>query len=287
VQLLETAFDAGVTYFDTARLYADGLAEGMIADAFRGRRDSVIITSKAGILPPLNTFQSRISGKLATIARKAPLLRGAIAAPVREPFYDVFDLPRLGKSVEASLRELKTDYLDALLLHECKPTQAFNADVVGFLERLKSEGKIRAFGVAPATNDMIAIGADGRPFGAIAQFGNSAFEDNMGTVVRSAGMLTITHSALAGRFMELVKRLSADEAAADRWRAAIDVDPHDTTRLAQVFLAYSLIRNPDGVVLFATTKPERIRGNIQAAELAVRDGELAGRLPAALAAALA
>lgn len=286
LRLLETAFDAGITYFDTARLYADGVAEGMIGEVFSSRRDKVTITTKAGILPPDISLSTRIRGKLATIARKAPPLRKVISKPVSEPVFGVFDLPRLRASVEKSLRALKTDHVDSLLLHECRPVDAFNPDVVGFVEGLKAEGKIRAWGVAPTSADMIGIAADGRPCGSIAQFANSAFDDSMDRVKAARGVLRITHSALARPFNELTKKLHMDAAAAARWRSAIDLDPQDVAGLAQMFLAYGLKRNPDGIVLFATTKPERVRENLRAVELAAKDGERIGRLPAAVAAAM-
>lgn len=287
LRLLEAAFDAGVTYFDTARLYADGVAEGMIGEVFSGRRDKVIITTKAGILPPDISLPTRIRGKLATIARKAPPLRKVIPKPVSEPVFGVFDLPRLRASVEMSLRALKTDHVDSLLLHECSAADAFNPEVAGFVEGLQAEGKIRSWGIAPAISDMIDIAGVGKPCGPIAQFASSAFDDNMDRVKLSPGVLRITHSALAGPFNELVKRLQTDGAAAARWRTAIDLDPQDVSGLAQMFLAYSVKRNPGGMVLFATTRPERVRENLRAIDLAAKEGDRIGRLPAAVAAAMA
>jgi hypothetical protein len=51
VRLVETAFDAGFRYYDTARLYGDGQAEHVLGAALARRRDQVVIASKAGIIP--------------------------------------------------------------------------------------------------------------------------------------------------------------------------------------------------------------------------------------------
>jgi D-threo-aldose 1-dehydrogenase len=282
VRLLDAAFDAGITYFDTARLYADGRAEAALAGAFARRRDQVIITTKAGILPAPNGLAARVRDKLAVIARKAPSLRSAVAAPkVREPVFGVFDLARLRASVEASLRELRTDYVDGLLLHECGPENVVDPDVVGFLHQLKREGKIRAWGVAPNVAQMTAIARSGRPLGAIAQFSNSAFEDNLVGIGPLGGALVITHTSLAGRFRELMDKLRGDDAAA-RWRKATGMNPGDATAVGRVFLRYALQRNPDGVVLFSTTNPARIADNVRASEKNDAEHAMAEALPAGL-----
>ena len=49
---LAAALDAGINFFDTADLYGFGESERLIGAAFAGRRDKVVIASKAGMLDP-------------------------------------------------------------------------------------------------------------------------------------------------------------------------------------------------------------------------------------------
>jgi aryl-alcohol dehydrogenase-like predicted oxidoreductase len=282
VRLLHAAHDAGITYFDTARLYGDGVAEGCLAEAFASRRDKVVITTKVGILPPPNGLGIRITEKLAHLARKAPPARKLIAQPkLREPVFGVFDLQRMRASVETSLRELRTDHVDCLLLHECTLADATNPDVIGFVEGLQREGKIRAWGVAPTVRDMLAIAHSGAGFGQVAQFANSAFNDTLAKVGKPAGAVRITHSSLADGFRSLLETLKSADAAI-RWRAATGSDPSDHAMLGRLFLRYALQRNEGGIVLFSTSQPARIADNVRVIQPNDAEREMADRLPAGL-----
>jgi aryl-alcohol dehydrogenase-like predicted oxidoreductase len=267
LRLLETAFDNGIIYFDTARLYAEGLAEGMLGDAFARRRDKVILVSKAGILPTTRSLSKRISDKAVTILRKAPPLQSVLKAPkAAEPVFDVFDVPRLRASVERSLKELRTDYLDALLLHECTSGTAADPEIKDFAEDLVKQGKIRAYGVAPRAEDALEMQRKGIAFGAILQFANNVWEDNISYIPPRSDRLLVTHSVLGFRFKYVVDKLSMDKAAAERWRAQLDVEPSDVDSVAGLFLRQAIQANASGIVLFSTTNPERIRKNLRALE---------------------
>jgi len=282
VRLLHAAHDAGITYFDTARLYADGAAESYLAEAFANRRDKIMITTKVGILPTPNGLGVRVREKLAHLARKLPPARKLIAQPKpREPVFGVFDRKRMRASVEASLRELRTDYVDCLLLHECTPANAADPDVVGFVEGLHREGKIRAWGVAPTIPDMLAMSNAGTRFGRVAQFANSAFNDTLSQVTPAPATLTITHSSLGDGFRNLLKRLSTADARS-RWGAATGFDPSDHARLGRLFLRHALQRNAGGMVLFSTSQAARIAENVRVSEPNDAEREMADLLPAGL-----
>ena len=51
-RLLETAWDCGIRYFDTAPLYAYGEAEKLLGQLLRGRQDQATICTKVGLYPP-------------------------------------------------------------------------------------------------------------------------------------------------------------------------------------------------------------------------------------------
>src|SRR5262245_53183884 len=120
-RLLKTAFDSGRRYFDVARLYGDGQAEHGRRTAFRGVRDQVVIASKAGIVPWSMQSATRLQRKALNTARRlAPFAGGLIPEPPPAvERYGAFAPAELVRSVETSLKALRTDYLDILLLHEC------------------------------------------------------------------------------------------------------------------------------------------------------------------------
>ena len=83
VRLIQAAYDVGYRYFDTARLYGDGQAEHVLGAALAERRDSVVITSKAGIVPWSMQTSARIAakaGRLLGLKADASAREGAGAA---------------------------------------------------------------------------------------------------------------------------------------------------------------------------------------------------------------
>jgi aryl-alcohol dehydrogenase-like predicted oxidoreductase len=52
VTVLQKALDAGITFYDTADMYAQGESEALIGKAFRGRRHEVVIATKGGYCLP-------------------------------------------------------------------------------------------------------------------------------------------------------------------------------------------------------------------------------------------
>lgn len=282
VRLLRNAFDAGVTYFDTARLYGEGACEAMLAEAFAARRSDVFLATKVGILPPQWTLGARISAKAAHILRKAPPLRAVVAEPEdRHPVFGVFDRPRMQASFEASLRALKTDHVDLLLLHECTLADVQRDEVQGFIGQMVREGKAKAFGVAPTPEAMLEIARAGVAYGDAAQF-DGAIRAGFPPDGAANPALIITHSCLGDRFRETAARLQQDEVLKARWSAALGLDASDPGVVAQAFLARAIQQNPGGIVLFSTTRADRLRRNLEAASwlgMPERMAALPGLLP--------
>jgi aryl-alcohol dehydrogenase-like predicted oxidoreductase len=55
-EVVSAALDAGVTFFDTADLYSEGLSEEYLGLALRGRRDRAVIATKFGMMAPPKGF---------------------------------------------------------------------------------------------------------------------------------------------------------------------------------------------------------------------------------------
>ncbi|MBN9089598.1 MAG: aldo/keto reductase [Reyranella sp.] len=135
---LARALDCGITFFDTSAAYGNGHSETLIGQAFAGRRDKVMIATKAG--------------------------------------YDSWDRPpdfsadAVAASVKKSLRRLCSDYIDLLQLHN-PPAEALRDERLrGALARLQADGKIRAWGVS-AKSPAEAIEA-------LAEFGAPVIQAN-------------------------------------------------------------------------------------------------------------
>ncbi|HET7190162.1 MAG TPA: aldo/keto reductase [Gemmatimonadaceae bacterium] len=111
--VVHAALDAGITFFDTAELYADGKSEEFLGKALGRRRSGVIIATKFG-------------------HKRWHPDRGAHPTYVR-------------RAVEASLRRLGTDVIDLYQLHTPDPLVPI-ADTLGALDELVKAGKVREIG---------------------------------------------------------------------------------------------------------------------------------------------
>lgn len=152
VALLHKAFDAGITYYDTADMYTQGESETLLGKAFHDRRDKVIIASKGGYcLPARRHLIARIKPLIKPLVRALGLKRSQLSSTVSGTISQDFSPNYLINAVEASLRRLNTDYLDLYQLHSPPSDVLASGEFLVPLETLKAQGKIRHFGVAAET----------------------------------------------------------------------------------------------------------------------------------------
>lgn len=254
---LNEAFEHGIRYFDTARLYGDGESEIVIGETFAQKRDQVILTSKAGIIPWTDLKALRLLNKVRRLI-------GMKAVPV-EHVFGAFDLGQLKASFDRSLRALRTDYVDILLLHECRLEDAQNAEILDWAQSLKQAGKIRAFGSAAtrAETDRILTAAP-RALDFV-QHGFDALS-GLPQLPQDAAYQRITHSALTHVLSAANERLQKQLDLADRYKAEFGVDLRAPAQLVPMLLQHSHRETDGAQVLFSTTKPERIAATLKALE---------------------
>jgi aryl-alcohol dehydrogenase-like predicted oxidoreductase len=150
--VLRGALDCGITFYDTADMYAQGESESLIGSAFRGRRDQVILATKGGYcLPAQRNILKPIKRLLRPTVRALGLRRAQLPARLSGSLTQDFSPAHLTAAVESSLKRLQTDYLDLYQLHSPRPpfihSSAFG-DALQTLEKLKQQGKLRFYGVA-------------------------------------------------------------------------------------------------------------------------------------------
>lgn len=114
---IHTALDTGVNFFDTADTYGLGQSEMTLAKGLGTHRRDVVIESKFGVR----------AGGGETVYDNSP--------------------DYIQSALENSLRRLNTDYIDVYIIHY-RDGKTPIADVVGKLEELKTEGKIRYYGLS-------------------------------------------------------------------------------------------------------------------------------------------
>src|SRR4051794_39645659 len=115
------AWDAGVNVFDVARSYGFGEAEGLLGEFLRGRRSEAVVVTKFGIVPARSrttAVKSRLKPLVRRGLRYVPQARHLVQrVTARDSTPGQFSVGVLRSSLEQSLRELRTDYVDVLLMH--------------------------------------------------------------------------------------------------------------------------------------------------------------------------
>jgi aryl-alcohol dehydrogenase-like predicted oxidoreductase len=152
LRTLEAASDAGINFFDTADMYSQGESEFLVGKAFRNKRDQVFIATKGGYcLPRQRRLIQLIKPFAKPIVRALGLRRSAVPASLSGTVSQDFSPGYLREAVEASLRRLQSDHIDLYQLHS-PPREELSGnrlqDALGLLARLKTEGKIREYGIA-------------------------------------------------------------------------------------------------------------------------------------------
>jgi aryl-alcohol dehydrogenase-like predicted oxidoreductase len=125
--LMHKALDLGVTLFDAADTYGNGLSEELIAKAFPKQRDEIVIATKVGY-DFMHYGEARGRGQ-----REIP---------------QDFSPEAIERATDAALKRLKTDRIDMLQLHNIRMEQIYDDALWKTLEKLKASGKVRYHGIA-------------------------------------------------------------------------------------------------------------------------------------------
>jgi aryl-alcohol dehydrogenase-like predicted oxidoreductase len=176
LRAMNAAWDNGITLFDTARSYGFGEAEAVLGEFLRGKRDRAALATKYGILAQKQSGLKRIAVGVARSAFKLPGVRGLVRGKGAKAVTNgQFSAAGLRESIETSLRQLRTDYVDILFLHEATATVLLDAELMSVLDGLVSSGKILRVGLY-AAEDVIDAALESAPQTiSAAQFGADPF----------------------------------------------------------------------------------------------------------------
>jgi aryl-alcohol dehydrogenase-like predicted oxidoreductase len=145
LRIVQKAIDAGVTFIDTADMYANGVTEEILAKAIRGRRDSLVIASKAGHLRRLapRYGEQTVAGPIDLARPRAfhPWPAGEDIGP------NDMGLSRkhMLQAVDAILKRLGTDYLDIYYAHMPDYDTPLD-ETLRAMDDLVRHGKVRYLG---------------------------------------------------------------------------------------------------------------------------------------------
>jgi aryl-alcohol dehydrogenase-like predicted oxidoreductase len=261
ISLLRAAFERGITFFDTAEVYGPFTNEELVGEALSPVRSQVVIATKFG-------FQLDPSGQRTWI--------GVDSRP--EHIKEVAD---------ASLKRLKTDYIDLFYQHRVDPDVPIE-DVAGAVKDLIEAGKVRHFGLSEPGLETIRRAHAVQPVTAIQNeysLWTRTPEAEVLPLVEELGIGFVPYSPLGRGFLtgkidesttfesndfrNLLPRFSAEARKANQTLVDLlkSIGESKNATPAQIALAWLLAQKPWIVPIPGTTKLNRLEENIGAVEV--------------------
>ena len=266
--LLECAFDAGIRHFDVAPMYGFGTAEEVLGEFLQRHRGEVTVTTKFGVLPerrhPVVRLAYKLGKRLLSSTRRgdrsAPAMASAIVAkPLRKV---PFTADEAALSLNQSLRRLRVDSLDLLLLHEAAAEELQDSHLLTFLRAEVARERIRAFGVGSAPPLIPDLLIQAPAYCNVIQSEWSAADSPL----QDSEHFRITHRALMGNWQRAYDELLRSRDQMTAWSDTAGVDLSEKAIWPRLLLRAAFAVNTGTVVLFSTRSPARIAENVAAAQ---------------------
>jgi aryl-alcohol dehydrogenase-like predicted oxidoreductase len=264
VELILRALDLGVNFLDTANIYGD--SEIKVGKALLGRRDSVVLATKFGIVTDSPVQDRGVDGSPENVRR----------------------------ACDKSLERLGVEHIDLYYLHRVDPNVAIE-ETVGAMAELVRAGKVRHLGLSEASPETVRRAHKVHPIAAV-QTEYSLFsrepEDGLLHTLRELGIALVAYSPLGrgflgGRFRSVNDLAPGDWrrgnprfqgahfaenlAIADRLRNV--AEEKDCTP-AQLALAWLLRRHQDVIPIPGTSSLARLEENVRAADIPLSEPDL-------------
>ena len=268
---VRAAFDMGYTFFDTAECYTGTNPDGSIAyneeavgEGIQGIRDNIILATKCGVI---HSYQGlKMDSRPETIR----------------------------KSIEGSLRRLRTDYVDLYYQHRIDPK--VEPEVVAeTMGQLIKEGKIRAWGISQVDEDYLRRAHAITPVTAVQNMYNMIDRgtEKLFPVLEELGITLVAYTPLAkgflsGRYEERPTfdhpednrsgRFQFSEEGFRYYQDALGLirttAENKKATMAQIALAWMMCRQPWITPIPGTRSVERMKENADASDIVLSNDEV-------------
>lgn len=266
VKLIRQAVERGVTMFDTAEVYGPYTNEEVVGEALTPFRSRVAIATKFGF--------TIADGKMVGLNSRPDNIKAVC---------------------DASLKRLKTDYLDLFYQHRVDPAVPIE-DVAGAVKDLIQAGKVRHFGMSEAGAQTVRRAHAVQPVAALqneySMWTRDIETNGILTACEELGIGLVAYSPLGRGFLTGMMK-SSEEITPDDFRASLPRFTSEAmgqnqnlvellTQVAnakqvtpgQIALAWLLAQKPWIVPIPGTTKLHRLEENLRAAEIELTPDEL-------------
>ena len=267
IATIHRALELGINFLDTSDAYGPFTNEELVGKAIRGRRDSVVLATKFGLMrDPANPAARGVNGK---------------------PEY-------VRKACEASLRRLEVETIDLYYLHRVDPGTPIE-DTVQAMAELVNQGKVRYLGLSEAAPSTLRRAVGTHPIAAL-QTEYSLWsrdpEDEILSVCRELGVGFVAYSPLGRGFLtgQITK---FDDLAADDYRRfsprfqganfaknlevvrrVVEMAEEKRCKPSQLALAWVLAQGEDIVPIPGTKRQRYLEENAAALDVKLTSEEL-------------
>ena len=271
VKTIHRALELGVNFLDTAQLYGPLTNEELVGRAIKGRRDEVVIATKFA-----RRMDNARPGDMSTIG---PLDGSA---------------EHVKSSIEISLRQLSTDYVDLYYQHRVDPNVPIE-ETVGAMAELVTEGKIRHIGLSEAAPETIRRAHAVHPITAVqTEYSMWTRDPEEGVIptCRELGIGFVPYSPLGRGFLS-GRFTSPDDLDANDFRRHgprftgenLDANLHLAAKVAeiaqekgispaQLAIAWVLAQGEDLVPIPGTKRVKYLEDNAGAVDVELTDDDL-------------
>ena len=264
IKLIQRAVELGVTFFDTAEIYAEGRNEELVGEALAPYRDEVVIATKCGI---------KLKDNQQVLDARPEVIR---------------------KSVESSLKRLKSEVIDLYYLHRLDPNTSIE-EVAETMKILIQEGKIRCWGLSEVGPETVSRAHQICPITAVQSEYSMMWrqpEEQLFPLLEELGIGFVPFSPLgkgfltgtinpkstfvASDFRSIVPRFAPENIEANQVLVDLveKVASEKEATPAQIALAWVLAQKPWIVPIPGTRKIERLEDNLGATGIVLTSEEI-------------
>ncbi|MBK0096012.1 aldo/keto reductase [Erwinia sp. S63] len=266
IELIRSAYEKGVTFFDTAEVYGPYLNEEVVGEALAPYRDKVVIATKFGFTFGDDNKQQNLNSR---------------PDHIRE-------------AIEGSLKRLRTDVIDLYYQHRVDPEVPIE-DVAGTIKDLIAEGKVKHFGLSEAGPETIKRAHAVQPVTALQSEYSMWWrepEEKILPLLEELGIGFVPFSPLGKGFLtgtidaqmtfgeddfrSKVPRFAAEAREANLQLVTLvqNIATENEVTPAQIALAWLLAQKPWIVPIPGTTKLHRLEENLGATQIALNTHEI-------------
>ncbi|WP_122418446.1 aldo/keto reductase [Pseudomonas viridiflava] len=268
IATLHRALELGVSFFDTADMYGPHTNEALLGRALQGKRDSLYLASKFGIVRSDDPHARGVDGR---------------------PEY-------VRQAIDGSLKRLNADYLDLYYQHRVDPNVSIE-DTIGAMAELVKAGKVRHIGICEASAETIERAHKVHPLAAVQSeyslWSRDPEQDDVLATCRRLGIAFVAYSPLGRGFLTGELRTPEDFAPDDYRRFSPRFQGENFNRnlqlvekvkavaaakgisASQLALAWVLAQGDDIIPIPGTKQRKYLESNVAAASVELSKDELA------------